>query len=326
MNNPDGNITRLNIRNGNERSNYHQLGEDENYYNSSDNSTQRFIKSIKFCFPGISIKTVTFYLILTMILIFSAMNLFYYQKISHNKEVIDKISTGNFKELNDHIKLQFNDVTWSCILYKFGSSFPPAILRGKELYRLLTSTILHANISHISGNLISILFISFYCAFIYLASGFFGNILSGILQPSTQGVGASGCIFGLYGFLILIFVFHSKQMSGQRKTIFFYFLLSFIFNFISSFNDYKTSNVGVFAHLGGFITGIVIGFYYLDLRENHLLLSDVTLGRLCIIQRLLILIYFLMLACCCYFYYKMKITDDFLKESCTNIFSLASGK
>jgi membrane associated rhomboid family serine protease len=39
-----------------------------------------------------------------------------------------------------------------------------------------------------------------YMAFLYIISGFGGNLLAAVLTPSFYGVGASTAVFGLVGF------------------------------------------------------------------------------------------------------------------------------
>ena len=71
--------------------------------------------------------------------------------------------------------------------------------------------ILHGHLEHLAGNLVGQLFmgsgieygIGFgWFAFLYIITGFGGNLLSSVINPVSYGVGASTAVFGLVGFYI----------------------------------------------------------------------------------------------------------------------------
>ncbi len=104
---------------------------------------------------------------------------------------------------------------------------PELILQGKNLWTLVTSMFMHANLAHLFFNMISLFFVGNFIEKIigkkrfiwfYLISGIFAGIflclLSGFFgfgigekifgSPSLMGVGASGAIFGLLGLLAVL--------------------------------------------------------------------------------------------------------------------------
>ena len=289
------------------------------------NCWNKFKAIIVHIFPGISHKSITFVLILGIIVFYFTELIFYRVKLSQ----FDKKNSSFQQSIANREKEK--EVFWSCTLYTLGSSYPPSIIINHEFWRVFSAVFSHANFSHLFGNLISICFISFFIEeflvkkvkyiTLFILSGYFGNILSGILELEKQGVGASGSIFGLYGFLLLVFIFHYKELNVQRRQIFFYFLISFVINFLSSFNNYKTSNVGVFAHLGGFICGLIIGFFFLDLKENHLFLTDVWMNRLILCQKLFFFLFLITLCSSTFYYLNMSVKDDYLKKYCEGFFN-----
>jgi rhomboid protease GluP len=128
-----------------------------------------------------------------------------------------------------------------------------------DYWRLFTSMFVHADVAHIVGNMLFLLIFGLrgeemfspqeYLS-IYFIGGLTGNLLSLLLLPlETISVGASGAIFAMFGASV-IFTRRSFQQSIIGALIYAFFLL-----FISS-------GVGVnnFAHIGGLVTGLVIGY------------------------------------------------------------------
>jgi len=50
--------------------------------------------------------------------------------------------------------------------------------------------------------------------FLYLLSGFGGNLLSSVVNPASYGVGASTAVFGLVGFYVS-YIFSNWQFMGR---------------------------------------------------------------------------------------------------------------
>ena len=124
-------------------------------------------------------------------------------------------------------------------------------------WQLLTSMFIHANIAHIAGNMLFLLIFGLrseemfslpeYLA-IYFIGGLTGNLLS-LLLPDIISVGASGAIFALFG-AATIYARRSVSQSIIGALIYAFFLL------------FLSSGIGVnnFAHLGGLVTGLLIGY------------------------------------------------------------------
>jgi len=128
------------------------------------------------------------------------------------------------------------------------------------LWQLFTSMFVHANLVHIFGNMFfllifgyraEVLFRSREYYFIYFASGLFGNVLSLFLMPDyTISVGASGAIFGVFGASV-IFIRRAIGQSIIGALIYAFFL--FMMN--------VGPGVNIFAHLGGLVAGLLIGYW-----------------------------------------------------------------
>ena len=133
-----------------------------------------------------------------------------------------------------------------------------SVLQG-AYWQLLTSMFVHANIAHIAGNLLFLLIFGLrseemfslpeYLS-IYFLGGLTGNLLSLLLlEPNIPSVGASGAVFALFG-AATIYARRSLSQSIIGALIYAFFLL-----FLSS-----GPGVNNFAHIGGLVAGLVIGY------------------------------------------------------------------
>ncbi|MBN1357167.1 rhomboid family intramembrane serine protease [Candidatus Bathyarchaeota archaeon] len=143
------------------------------------------------------------------------------------------------------------------------------VINSGYYYQLFTSMFIHADITHIVGNMLFLLIFGLraeemfslpeYLS-IYFLGGLTGNLFSLLLlDSSTISVGASGAIFAMFGAAI-IYARRSFRQSIIGALIYAFFLL------------FLSSGIGVnnFAHLGGLVTGLVIGYVLATRRKPEL--------------------------------------------------------
>jgi rhomboid protease GluP len=128
-------------------------------------------------------------------------------------------------------------------------------------WQLFTSMFVHVTIAHITFNMFFLwilgvqyerIFGGKSLLFLYILSGLAGNLLSLFLYPWWYvTAGASGSIFGIFGAIILF----NARITGNIRFYILYGFIIFIFN--SMF-----ANVDIFGHLGGLLSGMVVGNYY----------------------------------------------------------------
>ena len=126
-----------------------------------------------------------------------------------------------------------------------------------EWYRLISSMFLHFNFEHILMNMLSLFIFgkivesiigSWRMLIIYIISGLYGNFVSLSFNTTTISVGASGAIM----YLSKNF---NKKMIGQLLIALVVLIVFSLF----------MSNINIMAHLGGFISGVLItliGYYF----------------------------------------------------------------
>jgi rhomboid protease GluP len=157
---------------------------------------------------------------------------------------------------------------------KWGSNFTTLTLSG-DWWRLITNVFIHFGIIHIIMNTYALYMVGVYLepmlgktryVTAYLCTGVLASIAS--LWWHKEGVnsaGASGAIFGLYGvFLALLFtnLIPKKMRTALLQSIGVFVVYNLIYG--------MKSGVDNSAHIGGLLSGLVIGFvYYLGLKKEE---------------------------------------------------------
>jgi rhomboid protease GluP len=141
------------------------------------------------------------------------------------------------------------------------------ILNG-ELYRSITSLMLHADTLHILGNMVGIsIFGTFVCSimglgvgwFLILITGIAGNLMNAFLHRGGHiSIGASTSIFGAIG-ILSTYQFVTKFRSPEQRIKAFLPLCGglALLGFLGS-----GEHSDLMAHLFGFLSGIIAGLIY----------------------------------------------------------------
>ncbi len=162
------------------------------------------------------------------------------------------------------IAVYLGDLLTGGWLTEWGGNAGSLTLSG-QYWRLLTAAFVHANLIHIAFNMWCLyslgrvserLFGRIPTLLLYLLTGVGGSLLSLAYQPTRFSVGASGAIFGLAGAILIGVKFGDLEISSGEKRSLFGSLVFFIgINFTMGIGG-NTDNM---AHLGGFISGLIIG-------------------------------------------------------------------
>ncbi|MBN2164786.1 MAG: rhomboid family intramembrane serine protease [Marinilabiliaceae bacterium] len=136
-----------------------------------------------------------------------------------------------------------------------------------QWWRLLASVFVHGGLMHIGYNLFSLFLIGIFLEsfvgskrfmVIYLICGIVASIVSIYWYENTISVGASGAIFGMSG-LVLALMLINYIDKGLLK-----FVLIFIgINLLIGLSGM----IDMAAHLGGLITGFLIGLIYFPIEK-----------------------------------------------------------
>lgn len=147
-------------------------------------------------------------------------------------------------------------------LLNWGANYKPLTTNG-QWWRLVTSTFLHGGLMHILANMYGLLFVGIFLepllgktkfAILYLATGILASMASVWWYDATVSVGASGAIFGLYGFFLACILL--KVFPADFSKVFLTSTLIFVgFNLLMGF----AGGIDNAAHIGGLVSGLIIG-------------------------------------------------------------------
>lgn len=150
-------------------------------------------------------------------------------------------------------------------LLRWGAEYGPFTLSG-QWWRMLAATFLHAGYAHIGVNMFSLWSIGplveklsgrWAYLLLYLSCGLGGSLASLWWHPMGSSVGASGAIFGIAGALLaLLFL---KHLPIQREWVTRNLVILSLFVFFNLVYGAKKGGIDNAAHVGGLITGLLIG-------------------------------------------------------------------
>lgn len=139
------------------------------------------------------------------------------------------------------------------------------VIQYGEYYRLLSCMFVHSGISHLLANSVYLLYFGTRAEFIlgwkrflvlYFVSGLCGSLCS-ILFGGYPSVGASGAVCGLIGAMLVVTRAKGAAYTGMNYATM--LLLSFAV-LAMGFLDIGVDN---WAHLGGFLSGVLMIFFML---------------------------------------------------------------
>jgi membrane associated rhomboid family serine protease len=161
---------------------------------------------------------------------------------------------------------EFFDVRNGLVHIKWGSNVTAFTLSG-DWWRLITSMFIHFGIIHLAMNMYALYVAGVYLEPMlgktkYIVAYFCTGIIAGIVSlwwhnEGLNGAGASGAIFGLYGvFLALLF---TNLIPKQVRTALLQSIGIFVvFNIVYGMR----SGIDNAAHIGGLLSGMLIGFVF----------------------------------------------------------------
>lgn len=147
-------------------------------------------------------------------------------------------------------------------LLTFGAEWGPLVHQG-QWWRLITAMFVHIGFAHLFLNLLTLYFIGpeleFYLGkirylLLYLLCGIGGNVVSLFFDGNAISAGCSTALFGLFGYYIVQAKRSSSPWMRELGRQYFVFIaMNIIFNLFDS-------NVSLSGHLGGLLSGVLLGF------------------------------------------------------------------
>ncbi|XP_062120492.1 RHOMBOID-like protein 2 [Humulus lupulus] len=155
----------------------------------------------------------------------------------------------------------------SSTLKKLGALEWDKVVQRHQGWRLVTCMWLHAGVIHLLVNMLSLVFIGIRLeqqfgfvriGIVYLLSGFGGSILSSLFIQNNISVGASGALFGLLGAMLSELLTNWTIYTNKAAA-----LLTLLVIVVINLGIGILPRVDNFAHIGGFLTGFLLGFVLL---------------------------------------------------------------
>jgi len=159
-------------------------------------------------------------------------------------------------------------------LISWGGNYGPR-LDGLGLTRLITSQFVHSGIMHLLNNMYGLVIVGLFLApaignwqmiACYLVCGLGGNLAGVAAHPTIVAVGASGPILGLMGIALAMALLRDSRIAAMKPALITNLAIFSAFTLIMGSLSQGIDNA---AHLGGFLTGVVLGglFHLLGRRE-----------------------------------------------------------
>ncbi|KAF5729966.1 inactive rhomboid protein 1-like [Tripterygium wilfordii] len=155
----------------------------------------------------------------------------------------------------------------SSTLEKMGALEWNKVAHGNQGWRLITCIWLHAGVIHLLANMLSLVFIGIRLeqqfgfvrvGIIYLLSGLGGSVLSALFIQKNISVGASGALFGLLGAMLSELLTNWTIYTNKAAA-----LITLIIIIAINLAVGILPHVDNFAHIGGFLSGFLLGFVFL---------------------------------------------------------------
>ena len=187
--------------------------------------------------------------------------------------------------LHDYLANMFSNSQNADVLIAYGAKYNQAIQEG-QYWRFVTPVFLHANILHVGLNMLNLIVLGVFVErifghlrflLIYLVTGVISIVASFYFMPQEISVGASGAIFGLVGaYSLFVFIHRRAFQRGGIPALSWLVLIIGINLGVGLF----IPNVDNYAHVGGFLSGCILGwffapFYVLRYEEGKTVLIDV---------------------------------------------------
>ncbi|KAE8055265.1 hypothetical protein FH972_012116 [Carpinus fangiana] len=155
----------------------------------------------------------------------------------------------------------------SSTLEKLGALEWDKVVHRHQGWRLVSCIWLHAGVIHLLANMLSLIFIGIRLeqqfgfvriGVLYLVSGFGGSILSALFIQNNISVGASGALFGLLGAMLSELITNWTIYTNKAAALFTLVVIIAINLAVGIL-----PHVDNFAHIGGFLIGLLLGFVLL---------------------------------------------------------------
>ena len=192
-----------------------------------------------------------------------------------NEDIIDRMRKRKQKSFVNYSLVAINIIIFFLVeltggadnaehMIQCGAAYTPLLQEG-EYYRLFTSMFLHFDLRHLLNNMVLLFFLGDYVErylgkikyiIVYLGGGILGSLFSYRIEiqqgESVISAGASGAIFAVLGSMVMLLLINRGRLEDLSL------LRVAVMAGLSLYVGFQSSGVDGFAHLGGFIGGMLL--------------------------------------------------------------------
>ncbi|PHU06855.1 hypothetical protein BC332_23344 [Capsicum chinense] len=152
-------------------------------------------------------------------------------------------------------------------LEKMGALNVNKVVHEHQGWRLITCMWLHGGVFHLLANMLSLLVIGIRLerefgfvriGLLYIIAGLGGSLFSALFIKSNISVGASGALFGLLGSMLSELIINWTIYANKIAV-----LATLVVIIVINLAVGLLPHVDNFAHIGGFVSGFLLGFVFL---------------------------------------------------------------
>ncbi|KAL5166313.1 RHOMBOID-like protein 1 [Glycine soja] len=152
-------------------------------------------------------------------------------------------------------------------LRKMGALDANKVVHRHQGWRLITCMWLHGGVFHLVANMFGLLVVGIQLekefgfvliGLLFVISGFGGSLLSALFIGEKVSVGASGALFGLLGGMLSELLTNWSLYEKKLGALF-----TYVFVIAINLAVGVLPHVDNFAHIGGFLSGFLLGFVFL---------------------------------------------------------------
>lgn len=167
-------------------------------------------------------------------------------------------------------------------LLDYGANFRNSTFGDQEYWRLLTSNYLHIGVFHLALNMYALLVVGrdlekavgkLQFILLYTFTGVIASLASVTNTDYVVSAGASGAIFGTYGYFIVMLL--SKQIDlepDERKRLLSSLGIFIAYNLVFGFSKANVDNA---AHIGGLLSGAILSALFFLMKNKHALAKGI---------------------------------------------------
>lgn len=169
---------------------------------------------------------------------------------------------------------------WAHPIGEYLAASPGKVFELSEYWRLFTSSLIHADLSHFLSNSFMLIIMGYFVNYHYGAlifpniSFLFGILINLIViwnyPAETSLVGASGVVYWLWGFWLVLYIGIQRHVPLYRRMM----KVSIVGLFILVPSEFK-AQTSYFAHGVGLVLGMIFGLVYFFIYSKKFYSSEV---------------------------------------------------